>query len=354
MVRNEETLTKLNARVLRINPVGNDLRHRQRELALIDAGCDLGMVVPDRPYAAEWLRSEIGPEIPHWRSPLRNSGSLPFHLWSTRAIRRAIEEFRPDLIDVHEDPFYPAAAQAVFAARGHSIVLHADQNLPKRYPPPFSTLRSWVFRRVTAIYPSSTEGGDVLRHWGYRGTIRPIPYGVDTELFDAHPTGDRVGFVGRFVESKGILDLLPLGARLLCIGSGPLEPVVRDAGAEVRRVSTVFELRSALEEMGVLAMPSLTTRRWKEQFGRSAAEAMAAGLPVVAYASGALPEVIGDVGVLVPEGDGSALRAAIEDVLVDRTRLGSAARERARAHYAWPVVARQMIELYAEALNGRP
>ena len=54
-------------------------------------------------------------------------------------------------------------------------------------------------------------------------------------------------------------------------------------------------------------MPSRTLPHLKEQFGRAAVEAMAAGVPVVAYDSGALGEVIGDTGVLVPEGDRDGL-----------------------------------------------
>jgi glycosyltransferase involved in cell wall biosynthesis len=69
----------------------------------------------------------------------------------------------------------------------------------------------------------------------------------------------------------------------------------------------------------VVVVPSVLddAHGWREGFGLVPVEAMQAGTPVVAYASGALPEVLGDAAVLVPEGDRVALARAIADVLHD-------------------------------------
>jgi glycosyltransferase involved in cell wall biosynthesis len=89
----------------------------------------------------------------------------------------------------------------------------------------------------------------------------------------------------------------------------------------------------------------------REGFGVVCAEAMAYGRPVVASAVGGLLDLVvdGETGLLVPPGDVSALRAALERLLADRElrhRLGAAARERVRKNFAWKPVTDATIEAY--------
>jgi glycosyltransferase involved in cell wall biosynthesis len=329
--------------------MANDARFRRRDHALRRRGVEVGLVLPDR-YGPDRSRSPVEPELPHWRSRLANRNSIPLHLWDPRVLRRAVREFRPDLVDVHEDPYFPAAAQAVAAAGGTPAVTFAAQNISKRYPAPVRALRGWVLRRAAGAYPCTTEAGALLRAWGFRGPLSVIPYGVDDPLFDVRPTGDRVGFVGRVEEDKGVRDLLPLGSRLLCVGDGPLAAEARAAGAEVVAARTVGELAGQLGRMAVLAVPSRRTARTKEQFGRMAVEAMAAGVPVVAYDTGALPEVVGDAGIVVREGDREALLAAVRRVLDAPGDLAERGRRRAAERFTWDAVAMRMIELYERCL----
>jgi len=74
---------------------------------------------------------------------------------------------------------------------------------------------------------------------------------------------------------------------------------------------------------------------------------------VVAYDSGALPEVIGSAGLLVPEGDRDALVRTIEAVLDRPGTLGERGRARAWQRYRWRTVAEQMTGMYREVLASR-
>lgn len=101
-----------------------------------------------------------------------------------------------------------------------------------------------------------------------------------------------------------------------------------------------------LRDASALAYPSTY-----EGFGLPPLEAMSVGVPVVATAAGALPEVLGDAACMVPVGDADALAAALAAVLDDdttRTRLVAAGRARA-ARYSWSACAEGLVELYRAA-----
>lgn len=114
------------------------------------------------------------------------------------------------------------------------------------------------------------------------------------------------------------------------------------------------EAVSVVSACDVLVQPSRLQERggWREGFGLAVVEAMQVGTPVVAYANGALPEVVGDVGVVVPEGDHVALGTAVADLLDDPERaraLVAAARVRERERYRLDRVIAQMADCYVEA-----
>jgi glycosyltransferase involved in cell wall biosynthesis len=89
-----------------------------------------------------------------------------------------------------------------------------------------------------------------------------------------------------------------------------------------------------------------------EGFGFPAAEAMASGLPLVSTRGGALAEVVGDAGVLVPVADPAALAGAVNALLDDPARrqaLGRAARERVLECFNWDHAAAEVEAIYHKA-----
>ncbi|MEA1997311.1 MAG: glycosyltransferase family 4 protein [Gemmatimonadota bacterium] len=101
----------------------------------------------------------------------------------------------------------------------------------------------------------------------------------------------------------------------------------------------------------ILVVPSI-----EEAFGLVAAEGMSAGIPVVAFRSGALPEFIshGETGLLVPPGDTDALAGALESLSRDheaRLELGAAAREWVVSNLSMEKILRDIDRLYAECLG---
>ena len=103
----------------------------------------------------------------------------------------------------------------------------------------------------------------------------------------------------------------------------------------------------------MLVIPTETTKRIREQFGRVIVEAMASGVPVIGSTCGAIPEVIGDAGLVFREGDADALAAGLHQLLSDeglRKRIAEAALARV-GQYSWERVAEKTYELYCQVLT---
>lgn len=91
-----------------------------------------------------------------------------------------------------------------------------------------------------------------------------------------------------------------------------------------------------------------------EGFGMPAGEAMACGVPVISTTGGALPEVVGDAGILIPPADQNALEEAIVTLLDDpdrRQRLGEAGLSRVKSAFTWRHAAQKTVEIYKETID---
>src|SRR5205823_4123762 len=109
------------------------------------------------------------------------------------------------------------------------------------------------------------------------------------------------------------------------------------------------ELPSVMNALDVLALPSWTTDRWKEQFGRVIIEAHACGTPVIGSSSGAIPEVVGQGGLIFPERDPATLASAITRLYGDAAlcrELGEQGRKQVEQQFTWQRVAERMRHIY--------
>lgn len=171
---------------------------------------------------------------------------------------------------------------------------------------------------------------------------------------------------GRLVHEKGHADLFKAlvilsgrgGAPLMTTvaGDGPLCQALTDLAdalglaEQVRFVGAQGhdDLMRLMAAADVVVVPSRF-----EGFGLTALEAMALGRPVIASASGGLPEVLGQTGVIVPVADPPALADAIAALAADAARraaLGAAAAQRAAANFDLPAVAARLITAYGSLL----
>jgi len=362
-------------RVLRIYHSGVVADWRQRDRELRALGYDVRLVAPTRwNEGGKDVALDLGEDT--FVTAARTVGHHPYRfVYDPRPIWRELRRRHLDVVDIHEEPASLAALEVRLLTRlarcPAVLMFYGAQNIEKRFPIPFRWIERASLRRAKGTYVCSTEAGEIFRRKGFRGRVTVIGLGVDVERFTPAPVAPptpplEVGYVGRLEEHKGVhvvLDAIaPLrDVHLTVVGDGPFGPELRERAHRLGLGPAVsFEgfsdhdtLPDIYRRFHVVVVPSLTTPTWVEQFGRVAVEAMASGAAVIVSAGGALPEIVGAAGVLVPDGDVAAWRSAIARLAADpgeRARLVAAGTERAR-RYSWPAVAAAQAQFYEAVIR---
>ncbi len=183
-----------------------------------------------------------------------------------------------------------------------------------------------VVNHLPAFGPAEADGAPI--EW---------PWREDDQLV--------VGFAGLLHEQKGwkvllgAMERLPQRFKLVVIGDGAdrddIERELEERGLTSRVLLAGAESRGRLlatyPRLDAIVLPTITLSDRVEQIGAVIAEAMACGVPVIGSDSGAIPETIGDAGIVVPERDPGALSAAIQRLAAEaplRETLRSRGRDR--------------------------
>jgi len=362
--------------VLRISKSGVVTAWRERERQLRARGVDLVLLTASR-WEEGGSPVEFDPAGDTFAVAVRTLGHHPnFFLYDPIALWRLLGSRRWDLLDMHEEPFGLAVAEVLLVrwlrARRVPYVVSSAQNIEKRYPPPFRWFEQWALRHMAGAYTCNAEAGAILRRKGLRGEHLVLPLGVDVDRFTSvnhpPPAGTlRVGFVGRLIPHKGVDFLLHAVApdprlHLDVFGAGPEEDRLRALAATLRIEGRVAfhgyvdeaDVPGVYRRLDVLAVPSVPMPGWIEQFGRVVVEAQASGVPVVASDSGALPDVVGSSGLLVPPRDPDSLRSALVRFLEEPglwERLHAAGPPDA-SRCSWSRIADAQLGLYLSATSA--
>jgi glycosyltransferase involved in cell wall biosynthesis len=291
---------------------------------------------------------------------------------------RLLRQLDPDVIHLWEEPWSIVALQAQILRRRAALVLEVDQNILKRLPPPFEAIRKYVLRHTDHVLSRSPDATTVVRARGYTGPVTPIGYGVDIATFSPLPAAAvadanrafRIGYVGRLIEEKGLDDALEAMAMsgapvsFAIMGEGPHETKLRERVANLgldQRVSfrgwgSPADVANFLRGLDALVLLTRTTKAVREQFGRVIIEAQACGVPVIGSRSGAIPDVVGDGGWIVPERDPQALRNLLSQIATDAVLVrakGLAARDNVQARFTYEAVATALHTACKAAADAR-
>jgi L-malate glycosyltransferase len=369
-----------------------------RALARLDPNLEVTIVVPKRwrPGGVQnkIIETQFRQEgnfriVPVSNLSENNQGLLCFGADLVQLLR----EFRPQIIQAEQGSKAIGYSQLITLNRLLGLkaknVFFTWWNLPYEVKFPVSWIEGYNLRHTDGLIAGNQDGVEILREHGYQGAARVMPQlGVDETLFRPQPQPELaaqlgiqpdefvVGFVGRFVEEKGLLTLGKALAGLrdrpwkwLLLGRGPLKDTLLDwakqAGVEDRLIWVESvphdEVQRYINLMSTLILPSETTYQfktltsvgWKEQFGHVLIEAMACQVPVVGSDSGEIPYVIAEAGLTFPEGKAEALQDCLRRLMEQpdlATTLAKLGYERVLSQYTNHALAQHLLSFYQELL----
>lgn len=351
---------------------------------LADSGVELTVLCRPGSRIAEACRGEGLAVRTYSPSPLAGLGAP--------ALAGAVRDLGADLVHVHYSrDVVPAAAAVALAGRGRVVFTeHMGSRRAKADP-----YHAWGYARVDRVLSISQE---VQRR---NRACLPVPpehvqlvyYGLDLDRFDPGPHQPRraplrsefglpadrtlVGMVARISKAKGHALLLEAFSRVAPDNPGADLVFAGDGAGEHGGEPALFAQLQARADQPDLAgrvhftgftprVPEVTACMDvscicsdDEAFGLTTIEAMAMARPVVASASGALPEIVEDgvTGRLYAARDAAALAAVLADLLADadqRDRLAAAARASVLERFSMERHIAQLRELYDEVLAAPP
>ncbi|OGN92072.1 MAG: hypothetical protein A2Z75_07875 [Chloroflexi bacterium RBG_13_50_10] len=248
----------------------------------------------------------------------------------------------------------------------------------------FIRMQAFVARRLDRVITvSQSSAKDTTLFFRVPADrLRVVYNGIDTEIYSmnekANQNRDGLIMVANTDDrKKGVLYLLQ--ALHLLREDGVKLTIVDDAARHSSYIEDVGPLPSygskLVRKLNLDGMVNFTGRLTREElaqhysaaqiavvpslyegFGIPAAEAMACGTPVIATTGGALPEVVGDAGILVPPANADALAAAIRRLLNDKQaqrQMSEAGKKRVREKFNWEQAARRTLEVYQEVITTK-
>lgn len=367
-------------RAIVVSRVYADPSARGKLRALAGLGVAIAAAVPDR-----WIPAGFSHEQQtSWGDdggvrtvpiPIRGSSSPDSDpAWHAASLRRLLSDFRPDIVQIEEEPWTRGAAALARAAKQLRLpyVVLARESLP---------LSIGVLPKLRRQRTLSGAVGIVgVNESAVRLGVRDhpaLPHRTTPQVGVALPlsthrsshVGLSIGFVGRLIPEKG-LDLLfracvKLVGRwnITVVGTGPAQEELEGLAERLGIAGRVTwlgalprsEVEAVWSRLDCIVMPSRTTPRWIEITPRAALDAMAHGVAVVASAAGALPETLGEAGIVVPEEDVAALGEKLQhlhDAPGEHARLGAAGRRRVMDVFTDTAIAQRTLGFWHDLLRA--
>ncbi len=324
-----------------------------------------------------WWVELVVPKILNFPSGIRNAdpalkGDPPIHFLSLKGknpriyrfegLISLLEEKRPEIVLLDNDPVSRIALTVgkwcrenhskLFCISCENLSLSLNHTIQRRG---WKALPAAIFKRillkrakrvVDGIFTLNNDGKRIFTKEGFK-MVEQMPLGFDPEYFfpddkERERLRKKLGlqktvfaYFGRLIPEKGIHILIKALKNLKKYDwqlmmdefdeyasdyNGEINSLLSSSGIMDRVIHVHpdhFQIGGYMNAADIILVPSIAVPNWKEQYGRVAAEAMACGKLVVASDSGALPDLLGNHGLLFREGNTDDLAEILEKILTN-------------------------------------
>lgn len=282
-----------------------------------------------------------------------------------------------DIVHVADPHYYYSYQAARLKAVGaiKKLILTWWETIPFNNESTYAKkrIKKYTMSKVDMFLCHNEKAKNCLLNEGvFAERITLIPLGVDLTVFRAKSDYESrqctILFVGRLVDEKGLLDLYEAfkilthsrqDTTLQIVGDGPLrnilQKLIQKDGLHDRVTiehKSYSEMPEVFHHADIFCVPSRKTPTWEEQYGMVFVEAMASGLPILSYDTGAIKEVVEGRGILVEEGDIKGIVTSLTQLIKSRElrqKIGTMGRERAEKIFDAQKTSEKIYKLY-EAL----
>lgn len=320
------------------------------------------LTLSQRERGLPWLIGRMQRQVRSWAPSLVHQH---FANWSQPAVAASRRLGAPLLLTVHgADVFVPLTPMADRNLFGKPLLRWHQRTVQRAFDSSARILAVSEYLASMAV-KAGADARRIVVHY----------QGIDTDLYRpvarSRSLPPRVVFVGALVQAKGVRDLIAASVsivdavphELVIVGDGALRPEVDEAAARHRHIDVRGQqdrvgVSAAISGATVLVLPTQRSGPRREAAGLVSLEAQASGVPAIVYDSGGAAEMVddGSTGLVVREGDISALADAIRSVLelsdADWGTMSKSARHFVESHRSLRESAAQLATHYRDLVES--
>ncbi|MFP4466118.1 MAG: glycosyltransferase family 4 protein [Candidatus Goldiibacteriota bacterium] len=247
---------------------------------------------------------------------------------------KTVKRLNPDIIHIEEEPFDIPCMQFMRAAKktGKKTVFFTSDNFKRKHNAVRQYFDSYCLKNTDGVAAVNLDAKKLLVERGCsEEKIEIIAHGINPEEFSFAPgiSGKKnytLGYTGRIAPEKGLETVIDAvsginNVKFIMAGAGEkdyensLKKRAEEKGVlqriEFRGHINRSSIPAFMTELDVFVLPSLTTKYWREKFGRVIIESFASKVPVIGSDSGEIPNLLKGAGMIFMEGDSAELKDKI-------------------------------------------